>query len=332
MAEASAGLSPSHLVFTPAEEDFDKAWNYLQTEFKMQTRILSYLRDTYLPLKREWAVCYTRYNYNLGLTSTAPVESSHGSLKTYNLSRRTDLDQLEEATANQTLDKYRKYKDKITESASLVRQKYLGKEWLGDLPLTISRWGLDRLDGIYQTALKSLKDKAQILRPCTGSIRIQYGLPCAHELVEFIKANKALTKADVSSFWWLKREIKDPYTALKPPLLGISKGRPANEGGPFGQEAIHKVPRPKGRTRTGILDAGRRNYSQFELGESPEIQDAVDQAEQRRAKRAKVQRTEVEACVEEAGQRQKQRPVRGQGRKREQGHIADTIVVIVDSD
>jgi len=332
-----------YLVFTPAEEEFDKAWNYLQTEFKTQTRILSYLRDTYLPLKREWAVCYTRYNHNLGLTSTAPVESSHGSLKTYNLSRRTDLDQLEEATVNQTLDKYRKYKDKMTESSSLVRQKYLGKEWLGDLPLAISRWGLDRLDVIHQKALKSLEDKAQGLGSCTGSTRIQYGLPCAHELVEFMKVNKALTKADVSSFWWLKQEIKDPYTALKPPPLGISKGRPATEGGPFGQEAIHKVPRPKGRTKTGIPDAGRRNYSQFELGESPEAQDAVVKAEQRRAKRAKVQRTEdeeedqnfateVEACVEKARQRQRQRPVREQERKRVQELVADTIVVVIDSD
>ncbi|KAK4242992.1 hypothetical protein C7999DRAFT_18577 [Corynascus novoguineensis] len=98
----------------------------------------------------------------------------------------------------------------------------------------------------------------------TGSTRIQYGLPCAHELVELMKAKKALTKADVSSFWWLKRDIKDPYTKLKPSPLGISKGRPTNEGGPFGQESIYKVPRPKGRTRTGIPDAGRRNYSQFE--------------------------------------------------------------------
>ncbi|KAL2193251.1 hypothetical protein P885DRAFT_2706, partial [Corynascus similis CBS 632.67] len=217
-----------YLVFTPVEEEFDKAWNYLQTEFKTQTRILSYLRDIYLPLKREWAVCYTRYNCNLGLTSTAPVESSHGSIKTYSLSRRTELDQLEEATAKQTLDKYRKYKDKIAESASLVRQKYLGKEWLGDLPLAISRWGLDLLHGIYQKALESLKDKSRSLCPCTGSTRIQYGLPCAHELVELMKAKKALTKADVSSFWWLKRDIRDPYTTLKPPPLGISKGRPAN--------------------------------------------------------------------------------------------------------
>lgn len=189
-----------YLVFTPVEEEFDKAWNYLQTEFKTQTRILSYLRDIYLPLKREWAVCYTRYNCNLGLTSTAPVESSHGSIKTYSLSRRTELDQLEEATAKQTLDKYRKYKDKIAESASLVRQKYLGKEWLGDLPLAISRWGLDLLHGIYQKALESLKDKSRSLCPCTGSTRIQYGLPCAHELVELMKAKKALTKADVSQF------------------------------------------------------------------------------------------------------------------------------------
>jgi len=76
--------------------------------------------------------------------------------------------------------------------------------------------------------------------------------------------------------------------------LGISKGRPANEGGPFGQEVIHKVPRPKGRTRSGIPDGGRRDYCQFELGEPSGAQDVVEQAEQRHAKRAEVRRTEDE--------------------------------------
>ena len=70
---------------------------------------------------------------------------------------------------------------------------------------------------------------------------------------------------------------------------------------------------------------------------SPEAQDVVEQAEQRHAKRAEVRQTEDEeeapkfvaevgACVEKAKQRQKQRPAW------EQELIADTIVVVIDSD
>jgi len=82
----------------------------------------------YLPLKEEWICYYIRYNHNLGLTSIASVESNHSSIKIYGFSRCNDLEQVENATLNQTLDKYRKYKDKVAESITFVRQKYFGKK------------------------------------------------------------------------------------------------------------------------------------------------------------------------------------------------------------
>ncbi|KAI5455916.1 hypothetical protein BGZ63DRAFT_458528 [Mariannaea sp. PMI_226] len=61
----------------------DQAWKQLQETFEHQERILRYLKNTYLPLKKEWACCYTRHYRNFGLITTAPAESNHHSLKTY---------------------------------------------------------------------------------------------------------------------------------------------------------------------------------------------------------------------------------------------------------
>ncbi|KAK2685962.1 hypothetical protein QWA68_016082 [Fusarium oxysporum] len=94
-----------YMVYTRSEDDFNQAWRQIQETFPHQERILRYLKDTYLPLKRECACCYTRYYRNFGLIITAPAESNHHSLKTYHLSLRSDLPDAEAATASQTDDK-----------------------------------------------------------------------------------------------------------------------------------------------------------------------------------------------------------------------------------
>ena len=135
-----------------------------------------------------------------------------------------------------------------------------------------------------------IPQQQKTLRPCINSIRVQYSLPYTYEMVDLLEVNKALSKTDVDSFWWLKKSManEDLYLRIRPLPPGITKGRPPNEG-PFGQEPIHKVPRPKGRTRVGIPDVGQRNYSQFEQRESFEELDATEQSQSWPAKRAKVQ-------------------------------------------
>jgi len=66
-------------------------------------------------------------------------------------------------------------------------------------------------------------------------------------MVDLLEVNKALSKIDVDSFWWLKKSIanEDLYLRIRPLSSGITKGRPPNKG-LFGQEPIHKVPCPKG--------------------------------------------------------------------------------------
>jgi hypothetical protein len=159
-----------YMVYTRSEDDFNQAWRQIQQTFPHQERILRYLKDTYLPMKREWACCYTRYYRNFGLITTAPAESNHHSLKTYHLSLRSDLPDVEAATASQTDDKRQLYKDKIQRANTTIRNQFSGREWLGQLPLTVTRWALDQLDEIHRLMEPSEASK-KMLPPCTGSTK-----------------------------------------------------------------------------------------------------------------------------------------------------------------
>jgi hypothetical protein len=200
-----------YMVYTRSEEDFNQAWRQIQQTFPHQERILRYLKDTYLPLKREWACCYTRYYRNFGLITTAPAESNHHSLKTYHLSLRSDLPDVEAATASQTDDKRQLYKDKIQRANTTIRNQFSGREWLGQLPLTVTRWALDQLDEIHRL-MESSEVSKKMLPPCTGSTKTQYGLPCAHRLLELALQDEPVKKEDLDPFWHIKRsrDIDDP--------------------------------------------------------------------------------------------------------------------------
>lgn len=280
------------MVYTRSEEDFNQAWRQLQQTFPRQKQILRYLKDTYLPLKKEWASCYTRYYWNFGLITTAPAESNRHSLKTYHVSLRSDLSDVEAATASQTDDKRQLYKEKIQRANTTIRNQFSGREWLGQLPLNVTRWALDQLDEIHRLMESSLVSK-KMLPPCTGSTKAQYGLPCAHRLLELASQDEPLKKEDLDPFWHIKRsrEIHDPLLQIQRPPMGIPKGRPRNSE-PFGDERA--IPEqqlaPQGSTRSGVQRSARRNCSQFELGPSLDEEDAADLQDQQppRRKRSKA--------------------------------------------
>lgn len=280
-----------YMVYSGSEEEFNQAWLQLQQTFTRQKRILKYLENTYLPLKKEWACCYTRYYRNFGLITTAPAESNHHSLKTYHLSLRSDLPDVETATASQTDDKRQLYKDKIQRANATIRNQFSGREWLGQLPLNVTRWALDQLDETHRV-MESAQVSKKMLPPCTGSTKAQYGLPCAHRLLELASQDEPLKKEDLDPFWHIKpsRDIHDPLLQIQRPPMGIPKGRPRNSG-PFGNERAipEQQPAPRGSTRSGIQSSARRNYSQFELGPTLDEEDAAEVPEQQpRRKRRKA--------------------------------------------
>ncbi|KAH6975791.1 hypothetical protein EDB80DRAFT_740114 [Ilyonectria destructans] len=140
--------------------------------------------------------------------------------------------------------------------------------------------------------MESREVSKKMLPPCTGSTKTQYGLPCAHRLLELALQDEPLKKEDLDPFWHIKRsrDIDDPLLQIKRPPMGIPKGRPRNSE-PFGNERA--IPEqefaPQGSTRSGVQRSARRNYSQFELGPTLDEEDAADLHDQQpRRKRRKV--------------------------------------------
>lgn len=309
-----------HVVYSKSEEDFGKAWVRLQKDFQDQQPLLRYLREEWLPLKKQWACCYTRFYHNFGFITTSLAESHNGSIKTYNLSLRSDLPEVAEATASQTNDKFQLWKDKCIAAHTTIRHKYSSREWLGELPLTVTRWCLDQLDSLHLQALETLPSSqhptGRPLLPCTGSTRKQYGLPCAHELLVWYHEGQPLQRSDIDPFWWIKhrRDDADPLLRVLRPHIAIPKGRPRGEG-PFGnEEAIPQVPHPQGSTRGGIRASARRNYSQFELGDSLEAADCRDtiivaQSQPKRPRKETPVSNPWLAKINEANRRQKEKDV-----------------------
>ncbi|KAH7111670.1 hypothetical protein B0J13DRAFT_600446 [Dactylonectria estremocensis] len=162
---------------------------------------------------------------------------------------------------------------------------------LGPLPKRVLNTRTDQLDEIHRL-MESSEVSKEMLPPCTGSTKTQYGLPCAHRLLELALQDEPLKKEDLDSFWHIKRsrDIDDPLLQIKRPPMGIPKGRPRNSE-PFGNERA--IPEqefaPQGSTRSGVQRSARRNYSQFELGPTLDEEDAADLHDQQpRRKRRKV--------------------------------------------
>jgi hypothetical protein len=290
------------------------------------------------------------------LITTAPAESNHHSLKTYNLSLRSDLPDVEEATASQTVDKRLLYKDKIQQANTTIRNQFSGREWLGQLPLSVTRWALDQLNEIHRLMESGQISKKPLLA-CTGSTKAQYGLPCAHMLLRLADQDKPLKREDLDPFWHIKRsrEIDDPLLQVQRPPMGIPKGRPQN-GEPFGNERAipdHQLA-PQESTRSGVKRSARRNYSQFELGSTLDEEDAADlpDQQQHRRKRSKVSArattrvTRQQAKGDRGGNNSAKQhhspdveedhkitevlPAKGQKKWKEKEKVGDSIVVATD--
>ncbi|KAH7187770.1 hypothetical protein DER44DRAFT_680357 [Fusarium oxysporum] len=115
--------------------------------------------------------------------------------------------------------------------------------------------------------MESSEVSKTMLPPCTGSTKTQYGLPCAHRLLELALQDEPLKKEDLDPFRHIKRsrDIDGSLLQIKRPPMGIPKGRPRNSE-PFGNERA--IPEqefaPQVSTRSGVQSSARRNYSQFE--------------------------------------------------------------------
>jgi len=112
--------------------------------------------------------------------------------------------------------------------------EYLDMRWLGASPLILTNWALELIVNQYRKMLGELQSHnpqkhpaALPLPACTGSFRLQYGLPCAHEMLTLYGQDEEILVdiATIHQFWHLEQRLVCIYMLRKLTRILIYMGR-----------------------------------------------------------------------------------------------------------
>ena len=93
-----------------------------------------------------------------------------------------------------------------------------------------------------------IADRLIVIRPCTGSFKKVYGIPCHHTLRAYVAQKRVVTKEDFYKHWHYQ-DLPAPPQAPQPVI--------------FAPHVVQTRGRPRDDQST------RRNPSQFEHGDRP---------------------------------------------------------------
>lgn len=225
----------------------------MKTEFEDQPAICHYLNKQWLPLREQWAHCYTKKYRNFGYKATSPVESTNLTTKSYLLNSRSDLFRLVKTLHEMHMNQRKEFFEVTSYQNTKTKREYLNRTWLGPLSTAVSYKGLDLINNEYRYALAALpveeghQSTRQItdLPPCddnTCTVGLQFGIPCRHKIYQLLVGNRTKEEAeketlhvrDVHPHWHLALPlyVEDSYLRIKDPKMAIPKGRPKNHPAP----------------------------------------------------------------------------------------------------
>jgi hypothetical protein len=226
------------VVFAETEEAHEKAWIRLCKEFNDQKAILLYLYRTYMPVRAQWARCFIRRYRNFGIRVTSGTEASNNNVKSYLLNGMSHLYRLVEAIQDMLGDQERDFIEACAQDEVLTPREFLGRgaEYLGELPMVISRKGLRLVASQHRFATKAMPKGTRPWPAPMGlcddncSVSLELGIPCCHTILLRLESNTPFTKWDIHPRWHLRAStLPDPYRRILDPNIAISlRGRPKN--------------------------------------------------------------------------------------------------------
>ncbi|KAH6988704.1 hypothetical protein EDB80DRAFT_898149 [Ilyonectria destructans] len=250
------------VVFAETEEDHEKAWECLCTQFGDQRAILAYLYGTYMPVRAQWARCFIRKYRNFGIRVTSGTEASNNNIKSYLLNGMSHLYRLVEAIQGMLEDQEREFRQACAQDEVLTAREHVGRgsEYLGELPKIVSQKALSLITREHRKALKGIPSPANpwpdAIRSCDDdcTVSIELGVPCYHTIYRKLITATPLTKWDIHPRWHLRepvsedvhRRILDPKIATNLPSTG--------EYGSWGQQSN---PEPSGFRQSASKQSAR---------------------------------------------------------------------------
>ncbi|KID95831.1 hypothetical protein MAJ_08227, partial [Metarhizium majus ARSEF 297] len=231
------------VVFAETEEDHEKAWKCLCTEFADQRAILTYLYGTYLPVREQWARCFIRKYRNFGIRVTSGTEASNNNIKSYLLNGMSHLYRLVEAIQGMLEDQEREFRQACAQDEVLTAREHVGRgsEYLGELPQVVSQKALSLMTRERRKALKGIPSPKNpwpdAIGPCNDdcTVSVELGIPCYHTIYRKLVSATRLTKWDIHPRWHLREPLgEDVYRRILDPKIATSlRGRPRNKPQPI---------------------------------------------------------------------------------------------------
>jgi hypothetical protein len=107
--------------YAPTEESFLRTWDWIYNEFSDKDDLLDYFLTSWLPVKYQWAQCYTNKYLNLNHNVTSQTEASNFNIKSYLLSGKCDWLRLAEALKELCENQARGYRQEVAHQQTSVK-------------------------------------------------------------------------------------------------------------------------------------------------------------------------------------------------------------------
>ena len=98
-----------------------------------------------MPVRQQWARCYIKEYRNFGARSTSPTEGSKKDVKSYLIHGNSDPFTLAKSTEELVITKEDSYTKQLTYEDVIIRNNFLGREWLHGISNFLSYQEMDLL-------------------------------------------------------------------------------------------------------------------------------------------------------------------------------------------
>ncbi len=281
----------AHILYAPTKELFHQAYDLMQDIFKEQTAFLNYVEHTYMPIRAQWATCFTNKYLNFGQRTTSRVEGVNRELKAHVVTGNSTILQAVEKSFQMAEQMERRYKYWVKNQKKRMRGEYTTFKWLGETRTKICWRAQDFAVKQYRHMLRYLPDSPRNRGnpaseiPTLESSGSQFTGQCGildyealFKRIKETKGNLVLSKLDFDSYWWLDRSLDqdDHYLRIQEPDKVTSlRGRPAGSTALAPDPAaprnlVSALPLSTAPARlpgriSGLNPSISRNRSQFEI-------------------------------------------------------------------
>ncbi|CAH9077106.1 unnamed protein product, partial [Cuscuta epithymum] len=187
----------SGLTFSSCDMDYAKNLNVIQSDYQNYPSVIEYVRDTWLnPYKERFVAAWTNKIMHFGNLTTNRAESAHAKLKKLLGSSQLDFDCSWKTINALILLQHTEIKASFEQSLNVVEHNFrpaLFKELRG----LISRKALN----LILTESERANDVGLDTKLCGCVMRSTHGLPCAHEIVEYVRCAKPIPISDINPHW-----------------------------------------------------------------------------------------------------------------------------------